>query len=89
MPASNDLPSGVAAMDAKVRATCAMLESVAMQYARDSAEHEAIREAALAFIYLQTHETLKAAYVQYREHTGGPMAEEKLEILRRAGVEVD
>ena len=82
-------PLDAATTDARIRATCAVLETVAMQYPKDSAEREAVKEAALAFSYLQLHETLKAAYAKHREQLRGPMTEEKLEILRRMGVEVE
>ncbi len=76
-------------MDTKIRATCAVLETVAMKYPKGSAEREAVKEASFAYSYLQLHEGLKAAYAKFRQHLHDPMPEERLEILRRMGVEVE
>ena len=89
MPESTDTPSKAGAADAEIRATCAVLESIALQYPQGSAERTALREASLAFSYLKLHETLKTSYESFRQHLGKPLPEEQQAILKRMGVEVE
>ena len=86
MAESTDTPSKASAADAEIRATCAVLESIAMQYPEGSPEHAALREAALAFSYLKLHETLKTSYAAFRQHLDKPAPEGLLAALKRMGV---
>ena len=89
MPESTDKPSKASAVDAEIRATCAVLEAIAQQYPKGSPERTALREASLAFSYLKLHETLKTSYASFRQHLHGPLPEEQQVILKRMGVEVE
>jgi len=73
-------------MDAEIRATCKILESVSKSYPRGSAERVAIREAADAFIYLRLHEGLKKSFDAFRRSCTKPLTKAQQQVLKRAGV---
>lgn len=74
------------AMDTEMLATCQILESIAKRYPRGSAESNAIREAAYAFIYLRQHEGLKKNYAAFRRRSGKPLTKAQKQVMKRAGV---
>jgi hypothetical protein len=82
----NGSVSDAEAMDREIRATCTIVESVAWSYPRDSAEREAIREAADAFIYLRLHKGLKKSYRAFRRKCTKPLTKAQKQVLKRAGV---
>ncbi len=73
-------------MDKEIRATCKILESVAKNYPRGSAERGAIREAADAFIYLRLHEGLKQSYEAFQGNCTKPLTKAQRQVLKRMGV---
>jgi hypothetical protein len=75
-------------MDREIRATCKVLESVAKNYPRGSAERVAIREAADAFIYLRLHEGLKQSYEAFRRSCTKPLTKAQQQVLKRSGISV-
>ena len=86
MPKSRKPIADAEAMDREIRATCKILESVARSYSRGSAERNAIREAADAFIYLRLHDGLKQSYEAFRRSCTKPLTRAQQQVLKRAGV---
>jgi hypothetical protein len=86
MPKSRKPVSGAEAMDREIRATSKILESVARNYPRGSAERSAIREAAAAFIYLRLHEGLKQSYEAFQRSCAKPLTRAQRQVLKRMGV---
>ena len=86
MPKSRKPVTGGDAMDREIRATCKILESVAKNYPRGSAERGAVREAANAFIYLRLHEGLKQSYEAFQRSCTKPLSKAQQRVLKRMGV---
>ncbi len=78
-----------ASSDAEIRTVCAILESISKSYPAGSAEADAIRDAALAYIVVHQHEILKRKYESLRLALGGAVTDETKAALRRVGVEPD
>ena len=75
-------------MDAEIRATCAILESIAKNYPQRSAEHEAVREAAHSFVFLRLHEGLRESYEAYRRTLTKPLNKSEKRVLERMGISI-
>jgi hypothetical protein len=88
MPKSRRADSDPEGMDREVRETCKILESVAKRYPPGSAEHEAIRRAAEAFIYLRLHESLKSSYEAFRQSSTKPLTKAQRQTLKEMGVKL-
>ena len=86
MPKPRRQSSKADTMDAEIRATCAILESVAKGYPQRSAEREAVQEAAHSFIYLRLHEGLRASYEAYRRSLTKPLTKAQTRVLERMGI---
>ena len=69
--------------------TCSILESIANQYAPDSVEHLAIRDAAQALILVSQRKSLKASYEQLKSATGPELTPAIIERLRSMGIDPD
>jgi hypothetical protein len=74
--------------DAEIRRVCSILESVAKSFPRGSAQSKAVREAAEAYIFLQTHRSLKAAYGRFREMCQTELTAAQKWTLREMGISV-
>jgi hypothetical protein len=81
----NGIPD-VEAMDKEIRATCKLLQEVAKNYPRGSAECAAIRDAADAFIFLRLHDGLRKSYEAFRRSCSKPLTKSQKQVLKRAGV---
>lgn len=68
---------------------CAVLESVAGNYAADSKEARAIEAAAEAYIYLQLHLNLKHAYHRFKRMGLDNLTDEQSRLLREMGVDLE
>jgi hypothetical protein len=88
MPKSRAKLSNTKTMDREIRATCNVLEAVAKNYPRGSAERGAIREATDAFIYLRLHEGLKQSYKAFRRNYTKPLTKAQQQVLKKAGVKL-
>ena len=75
-------------MDEEIRATCKILEAVAKNDSLGSAEREAVRQAAEAFIYLRLHGGLRKGYEAYRRNCAKPLTKAQTQILVKMGVTV-
>lgn len=75
--------------DAEIRRVCAILESVASQFPPSSAEHQAIADAASAFILVQQHAALSSAYRALKAAEGGELSAGMVTRLRRMGIDPD
>ena len=73
-------------MDRKVRATCKILEAVAKNYPRGSAERGAIREAADAFIYVRLREGLQQSYEAFQRNCTKPLTKAQRQVLKNMGI---
>ena len=84
-------PENADALDARIRAVCATLESVARQFPPESAEYRAIADAALAYAHVHQQEGLRRSYEALRAVLAGnvtdAMVEEVDERLRRLGID--
>lgn len=69
--------------------TCSVLESIANQYAPDSVEHLAIRDAAQALILVSRRKSLKAAFELLKSVTGPELTPAMIERLRSMGIDPD
>ena len=87
---TNDTPvSQHGALDKEMRRVCSILESIVKNYAPDSDEASAIRDAALAYTVVQQREALRKQYWRLRLAFGGQISEEMKVDLRRHGIEPD
>ncbi len=75
--------------ETEMRRVCAILESISKAYPAGSDEANAIRDAALAYIVVRQHETLKKKYESLRLAFGGVLTDEMKAALRRVGIEPD
>jgi len=73
----------------EIQRLSAALESIARQYPENSDEYQAIQEAALAYLFLMGHESLNAAYQEYRSKTEKPLTKAQKAHLRSMGIEPD
>jgi hypothetical protein len=74
---------------AQARKVSSMLESIARRYPEGSEEYRAIEEAARAFVFLNEHKMLGAAYDKYRRAAGKPLTVAQQDALRSMGIEPD
>jgi hypothetical protein len=86
---TNDDAAQGNAVDQEVRRVCAILQSIAANYAPDSDEALAIRDAALAYTIVQQREMLQKQYWRLRLAFGGHLSEKVKADLRRQGIEPD
>ena len=85
---ANDTPdSRYEAIDKEMRRVCSILESIGKNYAPDSDEATAIRDAALAYTVVQQRNALRKQYWRLRLAFGGQISEEMKANLRRHGIE--
>jgi len=75
------------AIDKEMRRVCSILESIGKNYAPDSDEATAIRDAELAYTVVQQRDALKKQYWRLRLAFGGQISEEMKADLRRHGIE--
>ncbi|HWE37298.1 MAG TPA: hypothetical protein VG406_12090 [Isosphaeraceae bacterium] len=66
---------------------CAILESVASNYAPESEEARAIQAAAEAYIYVQLHVGLNQAYQRFKRMGLDGLTDVQSQILRDMGIE--
>ena len=85
----NDQPLKPDPSESKIRRVCAILESISKAYPADSDEADAIRDAALAYIVVHQHDTLKKKYESLRLALGGHLTDKMKADLRRHGIEPD
>jgi hypothetical protein len=72
--------------DAEIRRVCSILESVAKSFPRGSAQRKAIREAAEAYVFLQLHRNLKAAYDKFRRKCQTGLTVAQKQAIREMGI---
>ena len=73
--------------ETEIRRVCAILESISKAYPAGSDEADAIRDAALAYIVVHQHESLKRQYESLRLSLGGDLTDEMKADLRHHGIE--
>ncbi|MEN6497669.1 MAG: hypothetical protein ABFD16_25500 [Thermoguttaceae bacterium] len=87
MSTNDSTASGHDAIDEEMRRVCSILEAIGKNYAPDSDEGIAIRDAALAYIVVQQRDALRKQYWRLRCACGGQISEELKADLRRHGIE--
>lgn len=68
---------------------CAVLESVAKRFPKDSVEAKAIQEAAEAYVFLQLHLKLRHSYKAFRQTGLKSLTEKQMQNLREMGIDPD
>ena len=71
--------------DANIRRVCAILESIAGQYLPSTSEHQAIQDAATAFIVVHQQQALTSAYRKMKAAMAGELTPEIIDNLRSMG----
>ncbi len=69
--------------------TCSILEQISKQFADESVEATAIREAAQAVTLIQQHRSLRNAYQKLLSASGGKLDAEMRTRLLRMGIDPD
>ncbi len=80
-------PENAQEFEAEIFRKCAILESIASQYAPTSPEYQAVREAAEALSLVLRRKSLRTAFQELKSRTG--LTPEMAENLRRMGIDPD
>lgn len=67
--------------------TCAILEALAQQHPPESAEHQALRDAAAAYILVRQSAALEAAWRRLQASVGAELTPEMITRLRALGID--
>lgn len=68
------------------RATWDILESIAKNYPDTSEEHEAVSQAAYAFLYLHSRKSLMQSYKSFLKNSSKPLTKTQRRTLKSFGV---
>lgn len=72
--------------EADIEKVCSILQTISKQYASDSNEAHALKDAAQAFIFLVHHTTLKSAFEKYQDAFKRPLGPAEIEHLKSMGI---
>ena len=75
--------------EAEIVRTCSILERIASQYEPTSAEHQAIRDAALAFSIVLQWKSLRASFQKLKSATDGELPDHVVDQLRSMGIDLE
>ncbi|MDA0832701.1 MAG: hypothetical protein O2955_03150 [Planctomycetota bacterium] len=75
--------------DREIYHTCSILESIAQQFDSASPEHQAIEDAAVAFILVHQHKSLLSAYRKLKSTVSDELDAEIIDKLRDMGINPD
>jgi hypothetical protein len=64
-----------------------VLESIAKSFPQDSEQYQALKEAAWAFLYVNTHNDLKERFKEFCSLSNKELSEAQKQHLRRMGIE--
>ena len=73
----------------EISRTCSILESIAQQFDPASPEHQAIDDAAAAYVLVHQRKSLRSAYQQLKSAVGDDIDQEIIDKLKSMGIDPD